>query len=356
MKKSVFVLVAMFLCGMMSMDAGAQLGGLMNKVKNKIVDKALGNDSGSKSGPEAKEPDCASEDAKMVFEFDKGYKIALNEITICIQDGDMLLFSKLNNKYFIRKKNSDTPEGPFEAGDPQVTRFICNETESSGSGETKDFSQAYPDYIIRVGDKFQIRFGGKTYGPYAVIENFLLSSLKTKFVAQVIPDVMFTEKEGAMLEKEAQNAKTLAQQMEMARKMQDKMMQKATSGDPMDFGMKVVSNIPGVSESVDMTSILSNTIKFDEIVMVGIDKITDLSGNTLFSFDPQKVNPYDGLWLSSDNKRYASYNYGILKFSDGKECHEVFSPYITKDNGKTVLNYLYFSPKHNAIMQVTAPF
>jgi hypothetical protein len=82
----------------------------------------------------------------------------------------------------------------------------------------------------------------------------------------------------------------------------------------------------------------------------------DLSGKTIFTFDPLKVDPLDGLWLSSDNSRYVTYTYGLLKFSDGKECNDVFSPYLLKENGVVYLKYLYYSPKHNAIMQISHPY
>lgn len=354
MKKRFFFVSILCLTLMPGLQTHAQLGGLMNKVKNKIVDKALGNDTGSKSGTQAQEPGCASENDKVVFEFDKGYKVDMREITVCIQDGDMLLFSKVNGKYFVKKKNAASPEGPFEENDPEVTRFSCN--ESAASDDKKDFSLLYPEFVSRSGEKFLIKFGGKTYGPYAIIMNFVVSSLKTKFLAQVIPDVMFTEKEGANLEKESKNATTMAQQMELARKVQEQMMQKSASGNPMDLSMKVISNVSGVSERLGATVMYSASVKYDEIVCYDYGKIMDLSGKTIFNYDPQQVNPYEGLWLSSDNSRYVTYTYGVLKFSDGKECKDIFSPYLTKDGGQVVLNYLYFSPKHNAIMQISNAF
>lgn len=350
------LVVFLVFAGALNYSSRAQLGGLMNKVKNKVIDKALGKEAGSvesQNSAVGKEPACASDNAKIVFEFEKGYKVVMQEITVCIQDGDILLFSKLENKYFIKKKNSDSPEGPYETGAPEVIRFSCNGSSEDGN---KDWPALYPDLIFRAGDKFEIRFGGETYGPYAVIQNFVVSSLKTKFVAQVIPDIMFTEKEGAQMEKEAGNAQTMEQQMEMARKVQEKVMNKMSGGNPMDFSMKMVSNVPGVSENLGMTAMLSSGIKYDEIVWIGFDNIMDLSGKTIFTFNRQNVDIMGGIWLSSDNSRYASYSNGLLKFSDGQECSEVFSPYLYKENGNVILNYHYFSPKNNAIMQVSVPF
>jgi hypothetical protein len=352
MKRTFLISIILLFAGALNYSSQAQLGGLLNKVKNKIVDRALGNDSGS----QANEPECATGNDKVVFEFDKGYKVDMTEITVCIQNGDILLFSKLTSKYFVKKKNSDSPEGPYEADNPEVTRFNCNSTVSSN--EKKDFSVIYPEFVSRSGEKFLIKFGGKSYGPYATIMNFVVSDLKSKFVAQVIPDMMFTEKEGKEMEAEGKNADnmTMEQKMAMARKIQDKMMQKTTSGNPLDFQMKIISNIPDVTGNPGASVMFSSAIKYDEIVCLGSGQIMDLSGKTIFTYDIQKVNPYDGLWLSSDNTRYVTYSYGLLKFSDGKECKDVFSPYLVKEEGKVYLNYLYYSPKRNAIMQITNTF
>jgi len=356
MKRTFSICIIFLLAGVLNFSSQAQLGGLLNKVKNKVVDKALGNDSGNKAGNKAEEPGCASGNDKVVFEFDKGYKVDMKEITVCIQDGDILLYSKLTSKYFVKKRNSDDPEGPYEENAPEVTRFVCH--AASSSDDKKDFTILYPEFVSRAGEKYLIQFGGKSYGPYATIMNFVVSSLKTKFVAQVIPEMMFTEKEGKELEKEGKNADnmTMEQKMAMAAKVQEKMMQKASGSNPMDFQMKVVSNIPNTNDQLGATVIYSSTVKFDEIVCLGYGKIMDLSGKTIFTYDPQKVNPNDGLWLSSDNARYVTYTYGVLKFSDGKECSDVFSPYFLKENGTVYLKYLYYSPKSNAIMQISNLF
>jgi hypothetical protein len=356
MKKTFLLSIIFLLAGALNYSSQAQLGGLLNKVKNKVVDKALGNDSGSKTGNQAKEPDCATMNDKVVFEFDKGYKVDMTEITVCIQNGDILLFSKLTGKYFVKKKNSESPEGPYEADNPEVTRFNCNTTVSSN--DKKDFSIIYPEFVSHAGEKFLIKFGGKTYGPYATIMNFVVSDLKSKFVAMVIPDMMFTEKENQELEKESKNADnmTMEQKMAMARKIQDKMMQKTMNGTPMDFQMKIISNVPNVSGTLGATVMYSSAIKYDDIVCLGNGQIMDLTGKTIFTYDIQKVNPNDGLWLSSDNTRYVTYSYGLLKFSDGKECNQVFSPWLVKEGDKLFLNYLYYSPKRNAIMQISNSF
>jgi len=114
MKRTFSICIIFLLAGVLNFSSQAQLGGLLNKVKNKVVDKALGNDSGNKAGNKAEEPGCASGNDKVVFEFDKGYKVDMKEITVCIQDGDILLYSKLTSKYFVKKRNSDDPEGPYE--------------------------------------------------------------------------------------------------------------------------------------------------------------------------------------------------------------------------------------------------
>ena len=227
------------------------------------------------------------------------------------------------------------------------------------SGGENDFIMLFPEFISRSGEKYLIKFGGKSYGPYALIQNFVVSDLKSKFLAQVIPEVMFTEKESKEMEKESENADkmTMEQKMALSGKLQEKMLQKAMNGNPIDFQMKVISNVPNLQDNAGALLMYSSDIKFDEIVCLdGLGQIMDLSGKTIFTYDPQKVNPFNGLWLSSDNTRHVTYSYGRLKFSDGKECKDVFSPYFSKEEGTVYLNYLYYSPKHNAIMQISNTF
>jgi hypothetical protein len=91
-------------------------------------------------------------------------------------------------------------------------------------------------------------------------------------------------------------------------------------------------------------------------VVAGMNEIKDLQGNILFTFKNFENNLYEKFWLSSDNKSWAGYDNGQIVFSDGKKIQEAFSPFIDQSDGKTYLNYLYFSPVKEAIMKVSIPF
>ena len=62
------------------------------------------------------------------------------------------------------------------------------------------------------------------------------------------------------------------------------------------------------------------------------------------------------LFVNSNNTKYAYYNSGTLTFSDNTTMTDLFNPYLAKTDGKIYLNYMYYSPKNNAIMQHKIPF
>jgi hypothetical protein len=332
----------------------AQLGKLMNKATNKVIDKALGNESDNQDNKALKkEPDCAREDAKVVFPFEKDYKVDMSEITVKVKNGNILLYSKVTQKYFIKNKTSDNPDGPFDADNAKVKAFDINEANGN-AGDTKLLAAIFPDYIKKTGSQYTITFTGKKYGPYDVIDIFMVNASKTKFVARVTKSAAFSEKDQKAME--GMENKSQEEQMKMAMEMAQKLMQN-TGGDPMAMSPKYISNLSETIEVGSQMAFPNSNIKFDEIVWVDFSKITDLSGKVLINIDRQKMNlEGDNFWLNSDNSKWATLNYGRLLYSDGTECKEVFAPYVSKENGKTVLNYMYFSPKNNAIMEASLPF
>lgn len=360
MRKSIIfaLIVSVFIA--VNFNAHAQLGGMMNKAKNKLLDKALGNsDSGndSKSPAVKDDPLCACSDATIAFKFTEGLKINYKEATFSVsEDGTLLVFDMVSKKYYTAKNG--VLQGPYEADDPIVRQFDLSEEEKGKQLSMDELLVKYKGFIVPSGEKYAINFGGKSYGPFAVIQSFVLNHSKTKFAAMAAKDVLMTADQGEKMELEAKNAKTdqekMALAMKMSQQMQERMM---AAGGEMDMLPKLVSNIPGAKSDMMLGNNFSGKVKFDDIVTIGYDKITDLTGKTLISFDPQKLNNSgNGFWLSSDNARIASYNYGLLSLSDGKEFTEVFCPYLVKDASKLYLTYMYFSPVNNAVMQCRLPF
>jgi hypothetical protein len=360
MKKSIIFLLIVSVFIAANYSAHAQLGGLMNKAKNKLLDKALGNsDNGnnSKSTAVKDDPLCACSDATVAFKFTEGLKINYKEATFSVsEDGTLLVFDMVSKKYYTAKDG--VLQGPYEAESSIVRQFDLPEEEKGTQLSPDVLLERYKGFIVPSGEKFTINFAGKSYGPFAVVQSFVLNHSKTKFAALVARDVLMTEDQGAKMELEAKNAKTdqerMALAMKMSQQMQERMM---AAGGEIDMLPKLVSNIPGAKSDMMMGNNFSGKVKFDDIVNVGFDKITDLTGKTLITIDPQKINiSANGFWLSSDNSRLASYDYGLLTLSDGKEFAEVFCPYVMKDAGRVYLTYMYFSPVNNAVMQCRLPF
>ena len=355
MKKSLLVLAAMTF--LMSYSLESQ--GLLSKVKNTVAKEILGpdkdgsNNNSSKPGPE---PACACDDAKPVLDLGK-YSIAYQEINVCTKDdGSMLVFDKLGSKYYILKDGKS--EGPYKEGDPKIAGFCSDKAESDNNKKADAWVTNYTEYISKSGEKYLIKFGGKSYGPYAIIQDFAVSKSKEKFAAIATEEIIMNEAQGEKMEEAMKNAKTDQEKMDISMKMQQQMQEKMMNGAGTGaFQPKVVTNIPGVAYD-PMTwaqTRLDSKVKFDELVLVAPDKILDLKGKTLFNLN-QNTYQIENLFVNSSNTRYATYNYGTLTFSDKKTLAEVFNPYLIKTDGKVYLTYMYYSPGKNTIMQCSIPF
>ena len=357
MKKLVIFVLATGILLCSGFVASAQLGGLMNKVKNKMVEKVLGvEQEGSQGeGGSGSVSNCASDDDPVVFEFGKGFKVAANEVSIHIRDGNILLYHKAEGKYYIRRGNSGATEGPFKGDDPAVKGF--GSLNAGGTMSEDELLVTYPQYISRSGEALTIRAGGKSYGPYAGIHSFVLNDAATEFAALVVTEVYKEDPGMAELARKMEQAKTDQEKMAIAMANQEKMAAEAMKIANMDMTPKLVTNVAGASEEVPMGAELSSTIKRNMIVWVTLNGITDLAGNKIF--DKANLTGYydmQNFWLSSDNKIFCSYDNGTLKFSDGRECNGIFSPYREVVDGREVISFFYFSPQRNAILKSSHPF
>jgi hypothetical protein len=130
-----------------------------------------------------------------------------------------------------------------------------------------------------------------------------------------------------------------------------------SDGKPKDITPKTVTNIEGSTYDLLNTfgGTLNGTMKFDDILVAAPDKIMDLKGNTLFTLKSTDCYMQD-MFVNTTNTKYACYNYGTLTFSDGTTLSELFNPRLVRENGKTFLAYMYYSPKKNAVMECKIPF
>jgi len=207
MRKSIIfaLIVSVFIA--VNFSARAQLGGLLNKAKNKLLDKALGNSDSvndSKSTAVKDDPLCACSDATVAFKFTEGLKINYKEATFSVsEDGTLLVFDMVSKKYYTAKNG--VLQGPYEAESLIVRQFDLPEEEKGKQLSMDVLLERYKGFIVPSGEKYAINFDGKTYGPFAVIQNFVLNNSKTKFAAMVVKDVLMTEDQGAQMELAATN-------------------------------------------------------------------------------------------------------------------------------------------------------
>jgi hypothetical protein len=258
---------------------------------------------------QGQEPKCACDQPEFILSLGGKLKIDYKEMNICnMPDGSLLLQDRNADKYYIL--STGITSGPYESGDPKLMAF---ENCYMGSTNPEDQLLRYKGILSKSGEKYLITFKGKSYGPYAEIYEFIVSLSKEKFV------VLAAKQEGEI--------------------------------------PSLVSNIPNATFDVtnDMNLGMDGSIKYDDIVVVGETKITDLQGKTIFSVD-SLIYSTEGLFLNQTNTRYAWYNYGTLYFNNGRSLPDCFNPHFVKIGGTEYLAYMYYSPVKNAIMQCKVPF
>jgi hypothetical protein len=83
--------------------------------------------------------------------------------------------------------------------------------------------------------------------------------------------------------------------------------------------------------------------------------VNDLSGKTLLKLKLDDASA-NNLFVNTSNTKYATYNYGTLKISDGTTYTDLFNPHLMKAGAQVYLAYMYYSPKKNSIMQCKIPW
>lgn len=333
--------------------------GLLNKVKNAVskeVSSLKGDNAGRSNEEPAPEPACACSDAKLIVDLGT-FKLDYKEISVSMKDdGSLLIRDRIGNKYYVVKDGST--RGPYNENDPQVKEFDSVNEEAVSDNDTDAWLKRFPAYITRSGDKYTIKFAGKSYGPYALIQDFAVARSNDKFAAIVTENVVVTEDQGRKMEEAMKNAKTDQERMELAMKMSQQMQNQIMQGNgPGSLQPQIVSNVPGATfdMSTSMGGRLNSKVKFDDILLVAPDRIIDLKGNTVIKL-PQNTYDTEGMFVNSSNSRYATYKYGALTFSDNTKLSDLFNPYLSKTDGKVYLNYMYYSPGKNALMLCGIPF
>jgi hypothetical protein len=229
-----------------------------------------------------------------------------------MDDGSFLLRDGASDKFYILK--GGVTQGPFDQEDPRIAGY--QNFDLSGSNQD-DALGRYKGILSKSGERYLIKMGGKTYGPFIDIQNFTVSRSGDKFgVVAYVPDKNY---EG---------------------------------GVP-----KFITNIPNVTVDVinTMNAYMCGGIKYDEILVVMEDRIINLQGKTLFTIKPEMTN-CDNLFINTSGTKYAYYDFGTLTFSDKTSLPYTFNPYLVKVGGTVFLAYMYYSPKRNAIMQCKIPF
>lgn len=345
MKKSILFLLA--ICIFSGIPVNAQVSRLLNKVSNSVTNQVTGSN-------QEPEPKCACDQPELILDLGGSLKLDYSEITISVRDDGAILVKDKNTSDFYIVKNG-TPQGPIKAGDPRLAGFDNIDSGDQPAG-TKQWTNN--EYITTTGEKYLIKFGGKSYGPYSKINEFKVSKLKDKFAAIVIETVLFNEAEGKKMEEAIKNAKTDQEKIDLSMKYSQQMMEKMQQGGgPNSTTPKMVTNIAGVTYDPLKSAggSLNSNIKYDDILFTTYDKVIDLSNKVVLTLKQDDSGAKD-LFVNTGNTKYAAYKYGTLTFSDGTTMSDLFNPYLVKVNNQVYLAYMYYSPKRNAILQCKLPF
>jgi len=344
MKKSILLFLS--ICLFFGNPANAQISRYVNKVTNDVLGKS---ETASNTQKQQPEPKCACDQPVLIFDLGGNLKLMYSEISISMKDdGSILVKDIVNSNFYIVKDG--TTQGPIKAGDPRLAGFD-NMDDSDKPKETTRW--ANNQYISKSGEKYLIKFGGKSYGPYGEINEFVVTKSKEKFAAVVTENVPVSEADAKKMEDMIKNAKTDQERMELSMQYSQQMMQKMQQGGGANsMAPKIVTNIPNANYDLMKAAggRLNGNIKYDDILIVSSDKIIDLKMNTVLTLKQDAIGAKD-LFVNTTNTKYAYYNYGGLAFSDGTTMSDMFNLHWVKVDGQVYLAYMYYSPKRNAIMQ-----
>jgi hypothetical protein len=347
MKRSLFLMLAIFLFAGTTINSQ----GILKKAGKAMQDELLGTKPKKTEQPE---PQCACDKPEMAMDMGGKLQLDYKELTISISnDGKILAKHVGSDEYYIVKDG--VTQGPYKGDDPRVKSFdIVSEEVPEGADP---WTYRYKQYISVKDDKYTISFGGKTYGPYGRIENFTVSMSKDKFAALVIENIVLKEDRGKAMDEAMKNAKTDQERMDLAMKFSAEMQQNIMQGGgPDSMVPKLITNVEGVTFdwTKNMGAYPNGTMKFDEILLTQGSDIKDLKGNKIHTVTTDQGGAE--FFISTDNSKVAWYTYGTLNISDKTKLTELFSPQLTRIDGKIYLAYMYYSPKKNAILKCKIPF
>ncbi len=354
MKKSISIFLFIFFG--FGVLAHGQISKFVKNVKTNVEKDILGDkkpeqdqNSSKKTMPE---PSCECTQPELILDLGGKLKVDYSEISITNgEDGSILVQDRTNQNYYIAKDG--VTKGPFLKGDPALSSYNINSVEDNDDA----ILGKYKEYISKNGDKYTITFQGKKYGPYAVISQFTVSRSKDKFAAIVTENLVVTQDLAKSMEEESKKAKTQEEQMALAMKFAQQMNANMNGKSQASTMPVLITNIPGANS--DQTSFISaqlkGNLKFDDILLYRYDIISDLKGKKVIDTPKDGIDP-ENLFISSDNTKYGSYNFGTLTLSDKTKLSDLFNVHWVKADGKVYLAYMYYSPKRNSIVQCKIPF
>ncbi len=328
---------------------------ILRKVTNSVADGISGTPrENPKNNNSLPDPACACKSAELILNLGNELHLMYSEVSIePMNDGTILIKDRISQKYYVVKDGKT--EGPYSEGDPHLSAYLAS---SETDEKINPLLIKYKNFITPSGEKFLIKFNGKSYGPYAEIKNFVVTKSGDKFAADVVENVSVTEDQGKKMDEAMKKAKSDKERMELAMKFSQEMQQRMMAGGGPSASMpKMISNIEGINFDPLTGGSFSGDMKYDDILVTKYDVITDLKGNKIMPLKPEyAISTSAHIFVNTTNTKYAVYDYGTVNFSDGTSMSDLFNVRLVKTNGIIYLAYMYYSPGKNSIMQCKIQF
>jgi hypothetical protein len=251
-------------------------------------------------------------------------------------------------------------KGPFKEMNDNLIK-PCNQSKSNCAVYELEYhseENIYDKYITTNEDgTFNINFSGKTFGPFAAIHSFQISSDKSKFVAAgidknlskiiilstgktipiegLVQNISFSPNEDFFIAKvgfDFTNPNLDPSKINMEQMSAFSIM----TSDGIKFG-------PFSSEKVTDSDIWFTKTTGNHWFLKNGDNLL-LDGKTFIKM-PEGVGRCD-LWFSSDCKRYAISNYEKIKFSDGSTIPYPTETTLFFKEGKAYLRCITLENEH----------
>lgn len=327
-------------------------------------------------------PSIAAQDnvtKKVLLTLQPGESILTNESCLNIVSNPSELYLATWQDKLLYVYENGVRKGPFKNPNEAGIRD-CGKNQSAECSVFNYPEKEMTSLYIEVTDEGanNIKFKGKTYGPYTFVSSFHISPDKSMFVAVVANEQMKfslitsaglqqnlagtferliispSGNDYLVLVKEGENIDMTAlskmSETEIMKYMQEQAQKQQDAGEQLTQIFGTEGKLYGKYKSSD---IYSNNPAYcqtggDNWYMV-LNNSLYVNGHLLKKFDDFSV-PTCRVWLSADGKRYALVGYNKIIFSDGNSYPPPIHLQVEQSGTKTILKWIALENEKNLVI------